>query len=76
MKWPPILDKLGTLFLVSLTLQYTFAQTQPNSFITLLYTHATALSPCSSTHTHTHTHTAILAHTHALTCVTIIIAVS
>ena len=29
MKRPPIIDRLGTLFLVSLTLQCTFAQTQP-----------------------------------------------
>ena len=28
-----ILDRLGTLFVVHLTLQYTFAQTQPDSFI-------------------------------------------
>ena len=55
MKRPPIFDNLGSLFLVSLTLQYTFAQTQQDSFITSLNWHALPLALLARPLTQTHT---------------------
>ena len=59
MKRPPLPDRLGTLFLVSLTLHVCTDTTGLIHYFTEL-THATARFPRSSTHTHTlpfsHTH--------------------
>ena len=54
MKRPPILHRLGTLFLVSLTSQYTFAKTQPDSFITSLDWHTLPLALLARPLTHTY----------------------
>jgi hypothetical protein len=54
MKQPLILDRLGTLFLVSLTSQCTFAQTQPVSFITSLDWHTLPLALLARPITHTY----------------------
>ena len=71
MKRPPILDRLGTLFLVSkFTVHVCTAKTGLHSFVHYFtkLVRATASSPHSSTHTHYHSRT----HTCA-TLITIII---
>ena len=60
MNRPQIFDRLGTLFLVSLTLQYTFAHT-----IGLVHYFTRHMLPLTLL-ARPLTHTAILVHTHML----------